>query len=57
MRGCVATVESKSSNGKTAVFELLFVAANDNRHYIHLTYGTFTRAEQEEFRKSYQGEA
>ena len=30
----VATVESRSSGGKTAVFELLFVASNDNRHYI-----------------------
>jgi hypothetical protein len=56
LRGFVATVESMSSGGKTAVFELFYVASNDNRHYIQLTYGTFTKAEREEFRKGYQGE-
>jgi len=40
-RGYIATIESRSDQKKTAVFEVHYVAGNDKRSPTHLTFGSF----------------
>ena len=41
VRGSVATIESRSEHGVTAVFEVHYIASNDRRVPTHLTFGSF----------------
>lgn len=57
LRGMLAMLELKDKSGKTAVFQVLYTAANDARHLVRLTAGTFNKQDLESFRQDYDGSA